>query len=634
MDPREILFKYWKFKQFREPQEEIIRQVLMGDDVLALLPTGAGKSVCFQIPALSRPGICIVISPLIALMQDQVNGLTAKGIKAMTLSSQMSFDETIIAFDNLKFGNYKFLYLSPEKLQSELIQEKIRTLDVNLIAVDEAHCISEWGHDFRPSYLKIHILQELFPAVNTIALTATATQKVLDDIRFQLKIKDVTVFRKSFYRKNLAYKLIKTEDILYTLKQNLKKNRETSIVYVDTRKAAVNISKYLNREGFHAVFYHGGLTAVEKKTSFEKWMNEKGMIMVSTNAFGMGIDKSDVRNIIHLSVPRSLENYVQETGRAGRDGKPATAWLLYNENTLFDYKNTIEKGLATVAVCRDVYISLNKYYEIAPGEKPEKVFDFNLPKFCSVNNFPLISTFNALMTLENEGVIIFDQAVNKKSVVKVIAGKESLKLYQETHPTLKVLLQNLLRTYGGILDQFIRINEYNLAKRLNISKQQIVKQLQQMTSDNILIYKGYDVISQISFLVPREDGYTINSIARHIENRNRLKFQKADAVINFIRDDHTCRYAGILQYFDEKTDNFSCGICDVCLNKKEEEINYQMLAEDILKLIQKEKVLSSRQIVEKLNYDQNIVLKTLRFLLDNESLQLNLQNKFLLNDKT
>ncbi len=628
MTPEEILFKYWKFEQFREPQEAIINAVLDDQNVLALLPTGAGKSLCFQVPALSRPGICIVISPLIALMQDQVDSLQEKGIKAMMLSSKYSLEETIIAFDNLKYGKYKFLYLSPEKLQSELIREKLKSLPVNLIAVDEAHCISEWGHDFRPSYLKINILKELFPEVNTIALTATATKRVLTDIQEYLKIDSAKVFRKSFYRENLVYRVFKTEDILLELKNTLKDNKDTAIVYVNTRRTAVNISNYLNKQKIRSVFYHGGITSEEKQKAFERWKTEKGLVMVSTNAFGMGIDKADVRNIIHINVPQSIENYIQETGRAGRDGKSAGALLFYNENTLFDFKNTIEKGMATVEICRKVYINLNKYYEIALGEQSERIFDFNLQEFCSVFEFPVINTFNALMILENEGIIAYDQAVDKRSVIKVVADKESLFSYQERNPSLKVLLQNLLRTYGGILDQFIRINEYNLSKRLHRSKQLIIQQLKQMDKDNILKYKGYDVVSKLSFLVPREDQYTINRIAPHIKKRNLLKRSKADAVIGLIRNDQVCRYAQILSYFDEEVSGFSCGKCDVCTHHNKKEISYNILAERIKELLDTSESLNSKEIVEKLNYEKNKILKTLQFLLDNGSLHLNSQNKF------
>ncbi|RUA12464.1 MAG: hypothetical protein DSY82_01170, partial [Flavobacteriia bacterium] len=434
--------------------------------------------------------------------------------------------------------------------------------------------------------------------------------------------------RKSFYRQNLVYSVIKTQDILHELKNTLKNNKNTAIVYVNTRRTAVNISNYLNKQQIRSVFYHGGITSDEKQQAFERWKTEKGLVMVSTNAFGMGIDKADVRNIIHINVPQSIENYVQETGRAGRDGKSAGALLFYNENTIYDFKNTIEKGLATVDICRNVYVSLNKYYEIALGEKPERLFDFNLQEFCSVYGLPVVNTFNALMILENEGIITYDQTVDKRSVIKVIADKDSLFSYQERNPSLKVLLQNLLRTYGGILDQFIRINEYNLSKRLHLPRQKIIQQLKQMDRDNILIYKGYNVVSKLFFLVPREDQYTINRIVPHIERRNLLKKSKADAVIDFIRNDQVCRYAQILSYFDEDISSFSCGKCDVCTQNNNQEISYIVVAEDIIELLKTSKSLNSKEIVEKLNYEKNKVLKTLQFLLDNESLHLNSQNKF------
>ena len=359
-----LLQKYWKHQSFRSPQEQIINAVVNNQNVLALLPTGAGKSLCFQIPTLLKDGICIVISPLIALMEDQVNSLQKKGIKAIALNSKYNKKETIQAFDNMRFGEYKFLYLSPEKLQSEYILEKISQLKVNLIAVDEAHCISEWGHDFRPAYLKISTLKKILPKTNTIVLTASATPKVMEDIVNNLLLENIQIFKKSFFRDNLALKLIKTDNVLENLKQILLNINEPVIIYTNTRKNSINISNYLNNCNFKSNYYHGGLQNDEKLTSLNNWLKQITPIMVATNAFGMGIDKSNVRAVIHTSIPNSIENYMQEVGRAGRDGKKSIAYLIYNESIIFEFKNFLNKGIANTQFCKEVYIKINQFYQI------------------------------------------------------------------------------------------------------------------------------------------------------------------------------------------------------------------------------------------------------------------------------
>ncbi|MCF6297975.1 MAG: RecQ family ATP-dependent DNA helicase, partial [Flavobacteriaceae bacterium] len=351
----DILQKYWNHKVFRDPQKEIINAVIKKNDVFALLPTGAGKSLCFQIPALTKSGVCIVISPLIALMEDQVNSLQKKNIKALALTSKYNIEDTIKAFDNLRYGNYKFLYLSPEKLQSEFIQDKISQLEVNLIAVDEAHCISQWGHDFRPAYLKISILKKIHPQVNIIALTASATPKVMNDIVKNLELKNVQIFKKSFSRKNLIYSILKAENKLDKLEKVLLAYDEPVIVYTNTRKNCIDISKQLNRIGYKSSYYHGGLQNNEKLVAFNNWMEEKTPIMVATNAFGMGIDKNNVRAVIHMNIPNSIENYLQEVGRAGRDGIKSFAILIYNDNTIFECKDFLDKGIATPQFHKEVY---------------------------------------------------------------------------------------------------------------------------------------------------------------------------------------------------------------------------------------------------------------------------------------
>jgi len=360
----EILSKYWGYKSFREPQQAIVETILQKKSAFVMLPTGAGKSLCYQLPALMMDGVCLVISPLIALMEDQVQSLEKKGVKAIALSSKLNRHETIIAFDNLLFGNYKFLYLSPEKLQSAFVQDKLAQLNLSLIAIDEAHCISEWGHDFRPSYMKIPILNDLHPETPKIALTASATPKVKQDILENLQLAGAAIFEKSFARTNLSIQMLHRENIMGTMLQLLKGNDEPAIVYVGTRKDTIHFSNFLNRNGLRSAFYHGGLSHDQKTKALNSWKDEKQSIMVATNAFGMGIDKSNVRLIIHAHVPGSMENYMQEIGRAGRDGIKSTAYLLYNESLIYESENLIEKSIASPEFCKTVYSKLNDFYHI------------------------------------------------------------------------------------------------------------------------------------------------------------------------------------------------------------------------------------------------------------------------------
>ena len=380
--PLEVLRKYWHHDSFIEPQDKIISSVLAQNDTVVILPTGGGKSICYQVPALLNDGVCLVISPLIALMTDQINNLKNKGIKALSVTSALKQDEIINAFDNLQFGNYKFLYLSPEKLQSPLIQQKIKQLQINLIAIDEAHCISEWGHDFRPAYLKIPIVKELAQDAPIIALTATATTKVLEDIIHNLEIDGATIIKQSLARNNLSLRIVHSEDIYYQIINILQKSTKPSILYANSRKKVRTVSNYLNKHNFKSTFYHGGLSTEEKSTAFNSWMEEKTPVMVATNAFGMGIDKKNVAGIIHLDLPFSLENYMQESGRAGRDGELAFSYLFSNENAISELEKRFLKGLVSVEYARKIYNSLNSYLNISYGELTDESFDFNLNDFC------------------------------------------------------------------------------------------------------------------------------------------------------------------------------------------------------------------------------------------------------------
>jgi len=624
--PLEILQKYWKHHQFRELQNEIIEAVLNGENSVVLLPTGGGKSLCYQIPALLSDGVCIVISPLIALIQDQVNSLKDKNIKAIALTSQLSQDEIIVAFDNLQFGNFKFLYLSPEKLQSGFIQEKIKQLNVSIIAIDEAHCISEWGHDFRPSYLQIKVLKELQPKATFIALTATATKKVLEDIQINLEFETAKLFKKSFQRENLNYQVITTENIYGKLLQILHKLNAPSIIYTNSRKQTKEVSEFLEKNNLKSSFYHGGLSLHEKNISFKNWMNEETPIMVATNAFGMGIDKSNVRAVIHINTPNSLENFIQEAGRAGRDDKASYSIILTNESNQFDTISKFTSNIASTQLVKTIYQHLNQYYSIALGDLPTQLFDFSLQEFCFTYKLNLLQTYNAIKILERENIISLDENYTKKSTLKFLISNHQIFEFIQNHPSKDELIKLILRSHGGVFDHYTIINEYTLAKKLNCSVKEVVKHLNDLKLNGIIDYVFENSTSKLFFLVPRNDNYTINSVSKNIEQQNNLKFEKLKATISFIQNTKICRNTQLLNYFNEVVSK-SCGNCDICLAKNSSKEATEPIFDQISELL-KEQTLSSHELVTLLDYSENEILNTLKILLEKNKITITSQNKF------
>lgn len=624
--PLEILKKYWDYDQFISPQEEIITSVLNGKNTIVLLPTSGGKSICYQVPALLLDGVCIVVSPLIALIHDQVNYLKEKNIKAIALTSQLSQEEIIIAFDNLQFGGFNFLYLSPEKLQSSFIQEKIKQLNVSIIAIDEAHCISEWGHDFRPSYLKLILLKELQPNATFIALTATATQRVLEDIQNNLGLKDAKIIKKSFKRENLIYHVLITENIYGKLLQILAKINASVIIYTNSRKQTKEVCNFLLKNNFKSSFYHGGLSNAEKNEAYTNWMSDKTPIMVATNAFGMGINKLNVRAVIHINIPNSLENYIQEAGRAGRDGKISNAIILANKTTLYDASAKFETNTATTKIVKLVYDHLNQYYAISIGEWPTQSFNFSLQEFCATYHLNLLLTYNAIKVLERENILLLDENYNKKSTLKFLVNNNQIFDYLSNHPSTNDLIKLILRSYGGIFEHYTIINEYKLSKKLNCSKNEVVRQLKELHSDNIINYSYENTTSKLSFLVARDDNYSINRISRNIEQQNNLKFEKLKAVISYIKNTKTCRTIQFLSYFNEFVTE-PCGTCDNCLAKKTKNNATQSILDQIIELL-RDRVLSSQELVVLLDYSETEILNSLKILLDKNKISITSQNKF------
>lgn len=626
-DANKTLKKYWNFSTFIEPQGEIIQAVLDKKDVIALLPTGGGKSICFQVPALIKEGVCLVISPLISLIQDQVENLKKRGIKATSIQSGASENEILTLFDNIKYGNYKFLYISPERLQNTLIQEKIKQLTISFVAVDEAHCISEWGHDFRPAFRNITILRDLIPDVHFIALTATANKRVLLDIEKSLNLKETNIFKKSFFKEHLAYQIFTVEDKLKKLQQIFSKTKKTGIVYVNSRKKTVQIAQFLNLNNFKSSFYHGGLTTSEKENAFKNWMTEKTPIMVATNAFGMGIDKENVGIVIHFDIPYSIENYIQEAGRAGRNHKKAFAVLLKNDNDISNQIEFEKKTVPNIKEVKEIHRKLYQYFRISLGEIPENSLGFNLLEFSKIYDFSVSKVDAVLRILANNSIIEITNTYNKKSSIIFHETSKNITFYAINNIYLKNFINSILRTYTGLFEQEVKIDEFLLAKKNNMTSTQVIGYLNQLEKDGILSYHRVQTDSEIRFLIPREDDKIINFFSKEITQFLKQKEKKSIDFLSFIQNNLICRSIQILDYFDEKSTK-KCGICDVCLSEKKYE--KKDIIFEILMVLNEKGKLSSQEINQFLNFNEKDILINLRQLISENKITINNQNKYLI----
>lgn len=620
----QLLQKYWKHERFRAPQETIIQSVLDGKDTFALLPTGGGKSVCFQIPALMLDGICLVISPLVALMKDQVHNLQSKNIKAIALTGGISQDEVIDILDNCQFGNYKFLYLSPERLQHDWIVERLKQLNINLIAIDEAHCVSQWGHDFRPAYLKISGLKSSFLKTPFLALTATATKRVQEDICKHLALTDPVFFTKSFAREKLVYHVITTEDKNYKIQQIITKNPQSSIIYVRNRKSCIETSQQLNDLGFKSTYYHGGLPHKEKEKNMQLWLNDNVQIMVATNAFGMGIDKPNVKTVIHIQLPENIENYYQEVGRAGRNGEKAFGILLTNTTDIEIAKKQFINSLPDKKFVREVYVKLNNYFQIAYGDGFNESYSFNMNHFCVQYQFPIVKTFASLQFLDRQGVLTFQSESSEKiSMQFIIPSKEVLR-YISLNPHDEPIITAILRTYSGIFDIETAINPALIAKKSNSTEADVEKAIQQLAERGCIQMNAKNNDSTLTFNEAREDDLTINRIAKFLEHQNQLKQEQFKSVLQYITNTDTCKNKLLLAYFDE-TVTEDCGICSFCMAKKK--VNPIETIVLIEQLVQKAPM-SSREIEYSLQISGEATIFALQLLLEQNKIAINSYNQY------
>ncbi|MBK6264756.1 RecQ family ATP-dependent DNA helicase [Marivirga sp. S37H4] len=608
----EILKKYWGYAAFRSMQEDIISSVLEGNDTLALLPTGGGKSICFQVPALMKEGICLVISPLIALMKDQVEQLKKRQIPAAAIYSGMTPREIDILLDNAAHGAYKFLYISPERLKTDLFLARARKMNISILAIDEAHCISQWGYDFRPPYLQIAEFRELYPDVTCLALTATATEEVKIDIQEKLNFKKGKVFQKSFARDNLSYSVRVVENKEAKLFEILSKIPGTSVVYARTRRTTMDLAVLLQKNGFSADYYHAGISQTERSSKQDAWIKGQVRIMVATNAFGMGIDKADVRTVIHWEVPDNLEAYYQEAGRAGRDERKAFAVALYHPQDFVEMEKRLHLAHPEIPYLRKLYQSLANYYKIAIGSGEMQSYPFNIKSFCEQTKMEAFEVFHGLKILEQEGFIQLNEHFYRPSGLHINLDYKALYSYEIANERFEKLLKSLLRIYGGELyQQVVFINEHQIGKIAELNAKQVFTQLSYLDKEGVVDYTPQSEQPQLTFLEQRHDANKLPLKEQRLKERKQNKLNKLKSVQAYAENEVYCRTLSLLQYFGEHKDE-PCGVCDICIEKKKKHPSFKDLEQQILEKL-KQKPLNYRVLSGMLNkYSEEKVIDTLR----------------------
>ena len=615
----EALLKYYGYRSFREKQEDIINAILNGRDTLALLPTGGGKSICFQLPTLVQDGLCLVISPLIALMQDQVLQLKKRGVKAIAINSGMSKKEIDIGLDNAAYGDYKFLYVSPERLETEVFKARLTKMNISSIAVDEAHCISQWGYDFRPSYLNIVQLREFLPKVPIIALTATATKKVVDDIQDKLAFRKRHVIRRSFLRKNLAYIILHEEDKEKRLLKILTNVKGSGIIYTNTRQKTKELATFLKNKGFSADFYHGRLKFNDRTNKQENWIQNKTRVMVATNAFGMGIDKPDVRFVVHFDLPDSLEAYFQEAGRAGRDEKKAYAVILNSPSMKKDLETRVKQEFPAISKIKSTYLALANYLQIPVNGGENHTFPFDMFSFCERFNLSVSECSSCLQFLEREGYLTISHNIKESSRISIAVNREDLYQFQIRNKSYDHMIKTLLRTYGGLFEHSISINETQLAQNLGLTTEVVTSKLRKLKDLGIIYFVEKSQFPLLAFLSPRKEHSDLRISKANYHDRKKNALEKLDAVIHYVENSVTCRSQTLLSYFGEVKSQ-SCGICDYCLKNKKKRMSKKefQLIETQLKEILGNEYKGLPFIMNKMiNHKEQDVIEVISFLLEN-----------------
>lgn len=623
--PVSVLQQYWGYNAFRPVQEDIIQAILDGHDTLALLPTGGGKSICFQVPAMMMDGLCLVITPLIALMRDQVDNLRQRGIPARAIYAGMYYQEVEKALENARRGAYKFLYVSPERLQSKLFKQYCDGLPVSLIAVDEAHCISQWGYDFRPAYLQIATIRPLFPQAKILALTASATPEVQKDIREKLQLENACTFYKSFARPNLSYSVLpevaKPAKILHVLQRV----PGCAIIYCRNRKRTREIAEQLQTQGIAANYYHAGLPAEERTIRQEDWIKDRVRVMVCTNAFGMGIDKPDVKLVIHYDAPDSPEAYYQEAGRAGRDEAKAYAVLLYHQQELEDMLEKIPLQFPSLPEIKEVYQCIVNYLQVPVGETDGTYYSFDINSFVKTFQLNITMAYSAIRILSQEGVLQLSESVFLPSRAEVITGREGLHVLEEKQPRLDRLFKSLLRTYEGIYDTMVPVYEKQLARILYRTEEEIIQGLEQLHQIGMIAYHPRREEPQLSFLQERVPARHLQVDMEHVAARRAAYTTRVKAMISYIEDHTTCRTRQLVTYFGQQ-EKEDCGICDVCVKRKATGItreSFEIVSAQVTTILQQQEMPLQELLRRIPEIEEAHLLEILQFLITEEKIYRN-----------
>lgn len=628
--PRQVLLKHWGYPSFRPPQEEIIGSVLERKDTLALLPTGGGKSICFQVPAMIFNGVCLVVTPLIALMKDQAEGLKRRGISAEAIYSGMPREQITRILDNCLYNNVKFLYLSPERLSTDVMRDYIDRMEVSLLAVDEAHCIAQWGYDFRPPYLEIARVRELLPGIPVIALTATATGEVIRDIQEKLDFAEDNVFRKSFERKNLVYYVFREENKMERLLRILDKTSGSGIVYVRNRRQTREIDEFLRRNGYASSHYHAGVPAADRHRRQEQWIRGETRVIVATNAFGMGIDKPDVRFVVHMDLPDSLEAYYQEAGRAGRDGNRSYAVVLYEEADLRELRRFHELSFPPLPDVKAIYRQLGNYCGLAVGSGRDAAFDFDIDDFTARYKQSRLLVHNAIKLLEKEGYIMMSPLDETQSRVRITLGQDDLYRFQVSMPSFDPFIKLLLRSYSGIMTEPAVINERELARRINDTEDRLVQALRHLEKLEVLKYYPRRTLPQVVFTTERLDENNLSLSPSAYRIRREAAAKRLDAVEEYVRSGSRCRSQILLSYFGEH-DAPRCGRCDICVERNKtglSKLEFDRILDKVKPLLRGRHLFPEEVLKELPGLNEDRLLSALHWLRDTGKIKLDKQGRY------